>query len=153
MRATRDLLPGDVILTESPLIILVKDRLLALNFFALPKGAIHALLLLHNKIPDKLEFSLQVDNPQHRLLDYLKGVSTTNAFSEPVQKGGETAGFLILAGALFNHSHQPNVDRRFDIDAFKMAFTMNTAVKEGEELLVSYNQTSENLKNNYGIEA
>ncbi|KAJ7785690.1 hypothetical protein B0H16DRAFT_1487669 [Mycena metata] len=153
MRASRDLQAGDVVLAESPLIVLVKDKLLALNFFALPKHAIHALLLLHNKIPENKEFSLQQDSPQHRLLDYLKGVATTNAFEGPVHKGRERAGFIVLAGSLFNHSEEPNVYREFDVSSFKMTFTMIVSVKEGEELTVSYNQSPELLRSNYGIGA
>ncbi|KAJ7151602.1 hypothetical protein C8R46DRAFT_1122547 [Mycena filopes] len=151
MRASRDLLAGEIVLAETPLIILVNEELNALNFFALPKGAIHALLLLHNQIPENLQFALQWDIPQHRLLDYLKGVATTNAFSEKVQEGGEKAGLVVLAGSLFNHSEQPNVYRIFDVAEFKMTFFTATAVKEGEELTVSYNQSREILKNHHGI--
>ncbi|KAJ7037481.1 hypothetical protein C8F04DRAFT_413054 [Mycena alexandri] len=153
MRASRDLQAGDVVVSESPLIVLVKDQLFALNFFALPKGAINALLLLHNRIPENFEFSLQQDSPQHRLLDYLKGVATTNAFEEPVQKGGERAGVIVLAGSLFNHStKEPNVDRKFDVSSFKMTFTTTIPVKEGEELTVSYNRSAELLRSHYGIQ-
>ncbi|KAJ7871258.1 hypothetical protein B0H13DRAFT_2350035 [Mycena leptocephala] len=153
MLANRDLEAGEIVLMESPLIILVKDKLVALNFFALPKPAIHALLLLHNAIPNNQEFSLREDIPQHRLLDYLKGVATTNAFSGTVDADGTEAGLIVLAGSLFNHSDAPNVSRAFDISTFKERFTTLSAVKKGEELTITYNRTSQEMKDNYGIGA
>ncbi|KAJ6598438.1 hypothetical protein DFH09DRAFT_1131774 [Mycena vulgaris] len=153
MLAARDLAAGEIVLMEAPLIFLVKDQFNALTFFALPKAAIHAMMLLHNSIPDNRQFSLGIDIPQHRLLDYLKGVATTNAFSEPVEVDGTQAGFIVLTGSLFNHSNEPNVHRMFDIPAFKMVFRTVTAVKAGEELTVSYNQTSQILKDIHGIRA
>ncbi|KAJ7705446.1 hypothetical protein B0H17DRAFT_1298801 [Mycena rosella] len=41
--------------------------------------------------------------------------------------------------------------RRFNIEAFKMEFTVIAPVKEGEELTISYNHMSQGLKVNYGI--
>ncbi|KAJ6551367.1 hypothetical protein B0H19DRAFT_1157354 [Mycena capillaripes] len=154
MLGSRDLQAGEVVLMERPLIILVKDKLNALNFFALPKAAIHALLLLHNEIPNNREFYADQETPQHRLLDYLKGVATTNAFSEAIDGDGTHAGLIVLAGSLFNHSNEYNVSRGFDISAFKERFITVAAVKKGEELTVSYGHTSQEvLKTNYGISA
>ncbi|KAJ7088617.1 hypothetical protein C8R44DRAFT_819150 [Mycena epipterygia] len=153
MLASRDLAAGEVVLAESPSIVLVKDQLNALTFFALPKPAIHAILLLHNAMPDNRQFSLAIDIPQHRLLDYLNGVATTNTFGAAVDAQGTQAGIIVLAGSLFNHSleKEANVHRMFDISTFKMVFTTVSAVKKGEELMINYNQTRQQLKDNYGI--
>ncbi|KAJ7672099.1 hypothetical protein B0H17DRAFT_882878, partial [Mycena rosella] len=140
MVASRDLKAGDIVLMESPLIFIVDGRVNPLLFFTLPKQAIHAMMLLHNRIPDNREISVQEDSPQHRLLDYLKGVVTTNAFGETIDANGTKAGLIVLAGSLFNHSDDSNVYRTFDISASKMSFTVVTPVKEGEELTVSYGQ-------------
>ncbi|KAJ7750394.1 hypothetical protein DFH07DRAFT_961361 [Mycena maculata] len=112
MVASRDLKAGEAVLMDSPLILLVKDQMNALTFLALPEPAIHAMLLLHNNIPNNREFSRHIDIPQHRLLDYLKGVATTNAFGSRVDSDGTGVGMILLAGSLFNHSNEPNVDRR-----------------------------------------
>ncbi|KAJ7489353.1 hypothetical protein FB451DRAFT_1553188 [Mycena latifolia] len=149
--ASRDLKAGEIVLMESPLIFLVKDELNALVFLALPKPAIHAMMLLHNTIPESRKFSLDIDIPQHRLLDYLNGVVSTNAFGDTVDVNGTQAGLIVLTGSLFNHSSEPNVHRMFDIAASKMAFTTIAAVKEGEELTINYNQTSQFLEEHHGI--
>ncbi|KAJ7678120.1 hypothetical protein DFH06DRAFT_1167913 [Mycena polygramma] len=153
MLASRDLEVGEVLLAESPLMILPDKRFIVHSFFALPKAAIHALLLLHNTIPNHREYSLESETPQHRLLDYLKGVVTSNAFSEGIDEEGTQAGLVVLAGSLFNHSNKPNASRRFDVSTFKEVFTVDVAVKKGEELTISYNCTSEVLKANYGIDS
>ncbi|KAJ6497161.1 hypothetical protein C8R47DRAFT_1114060 [Mycena vitilis] len=152
MLASRDLQAGEVLLAESPLLILPNKQFVVLNFFALPKAAIHALLLLHNTIPNHQEFTRGEDTPQHRLLDYLKGVATSNAFNEGIDEEGTQAGLIVLAGSLFNHSNKSNASRRFDVSTFKEVFTVDVAVKKGEELTISYNCTSEVLKANYGID-
>ncbi|KAJ7139554.1 hypothetical protein C8R44DRAFT_306929 [Mycena epipterygia] len=114
----------------------------------------HAILLLHNAIPNHQEFPLKDDTPQHRLIAYLKGVATTNAFSDVVGTDGTEGGFIVLAGSLFNNSppNEANVRRKLNISTFKMDFTATSVVKEGEELTVHYGHTSEQvLKDNYGI--
>ncbi|KAJ7496758.1 hypothetical protein FB451DRAFT_1386125 [Mycena latifolia] len=149
--ASRDLKAGEIVLKEGPLILLREGKLDLLMFLALPKAAVHAMMLLHNTIPNNREFSLTDDIPQHRLLDYLKGVATTNAFSAMVAADGTQAGMILLSGSLLNHSDKYNVHWEFDISAFKMVFTTVTAVKEGEELTDTYNRTAQVLKENYGI--
>ncbi|KAF7353077.1 40S ribosomal protein S7 [Mycena venus] len=149
MLASRDLKAGETVLVETPLIVLAEDKLVSLKFLALPKAAIHALLLLHNASPDNRQFSLQEDIPSHRLLDYLKGVASTNAFNETVDGRGNKAGVIVLAGSLFNHSSTFNVFREFDVVAFKQTFTTVSAVKRGEELTVDYNTTEDMLERNY----
>ncbi|KAJ7472349.1 hypothetical protein B0H11DRAFT_1351991 [Mycena galericulata] len=153
MVASRDLAAGETVLLESPLALLVKERLDLLSFFVLPKPAIHSMLLLHNNIPNNREFSLNIDIPQHRLLDYLKGVCTSNAFSLEVDTDGTVAGIIVLAGSLFNHSNERNVVQTFDIPAFRMVFKTLSAVKEGQELTINYGVTNQHLRDNYGISA
>ncbi|KAJ7287407.1 hypothetical protein C8J57DRAFT_1283813 [Mycena rebaudengoi] len=89
-------------------------------------------------IPNNRQFSAQDDTPQHCLLDYLKGVASTNAFSCEVDSVGNHAGMILLAGSLFNHSDKPNVRRTFDFATCKMVFKTVSSVKEGEELMVDY---------------
>ncbi|KAJ6574005.1 hypothetical protein DFH09DRAFT_1362035 [Mycena vulgaris] len=117
---------------ESSLTLLIKDKLNVLTFLALPKRAIHAMILLHNRFPeDRTYYSSQVDIPRHRLLDYLKGVVNTNAFSHEVLADGTEVGHIVLTDGI----------------------TLIADVKEGEELMVSYGQTAEIIEQYYGIKA
>ncbi|KAF7303807.1 putative set domain-containing protein [Mycena indigotica] len=146
--ATRNITVGERVLIEHPVVVLVKDQMNALCFLTLPKQAIHALLLLHNNIPDNKEYTSHLDIPQHRLLDYLKGVATSNAFVATLDNG-EEAGVILLAGSLFNHSQQANVYYSFETD--KMVFTAIQPVNQGQELTVCYSGSAEELQSNYGI--
>ncbi|KAF7324701.1 putative set domain-containing protein [Mycena kentingensis (nom. inval.)] len=150
MVATRTIQAGERVLVESPTSVLIDRQLNALCFLFLPKQALHALMLLHNAQPHNSEFTAHEDIPHHRLLDYMKGIASSNAFSIKLENGSK-AGIVTLAGSLFNHASVPNVHGQFDSNAFAMVFRAIATVHEGEELCVSYGSDAAVLSSNYGI--
>jgi hypothetical protein len=118
--ASRNIKTGEIILQESPVLILPPGDANTITFLTLPQKALEALMLLHNANPDFKRFSVDLDIPVHRLLDFLKGILDSDCFSPRTSFG--TIGALLLAGSLFNHSGTPNVTRGWD-DKSEVVFT------------------------------
>lgn len=53
-------------------------------------------------------------------------------------------------GSLYNHSHEPNVTNYFDFKKEQLVFESLRKIKKGEELLINYGYTKEEL-DLYGI--
>jgi hypothetical protein len=152
--ASRDIKANEVILQDSPVIVLPPGDCNIATFLALPQKALEALLLLHNTKPEYKRFSSIEDIPLHRLLDLLQGVMDTNSFGGTGSYG--SVGVILLAGSMFNHSSTPNLTRRWDDRSERMVFVSVRGIKKGEELEIDYVpnmvgvERTERLKN-YGL--
>ncbi|CAJ2507372.1 Uu.00g085580.m01.CDS01 [Anthostomella pinea] len=78
--ASRIINAGEVILEDSPVLLLPFKAASDLIFLLLPRKALEALLLLHNAHPNEGKYTVMMDIPVHHLLDQLSGVLSTNAF-------------------------------------------------------------------------
>jgi hypothetical protein len=95
----------------------------------LPEQALEAILLLHNAMPNQTPYTNLRNIPHHRLLDFLGGIMSTNAFSD---KDRGKMGLLQLTGSLFNHDANHNVTRRWNETTEQLVFTTLRDVKAGE---------------------
>lgn len=79
--ASRDIKAGEVILSDTPVLVLPHETTNIILFLTLPRKALEAILLLHNHKPDMKPYSSQYDIPMHRLMDQLQGTVDTNCFA------------------------------------------------------------------------
>ena len=134
--ASRDITAGEVVLQDTPVLVLPPECTSNLLFLTLPQKALEAILLLHNAKPGVKRFSADLDIPLHRLMDLLSGVLDSNCFGTIASCG--FIGVLLLTGSLFNHSNKPNLTRAWNNTTEKLVFTSVRDIKEGEELEVDY---------------
>lgn len=69
MIASRDIKAREIVLRDTPLLILPHEMSVLTFFHTLPKQALEAILLLHNHDPQNRRFSGEMDIPVHRLFD------------------------------------------------------------------------------------
>lgn len=134
--ASREIVAGETILREFPIIQLpgdIKHSALVLN---LPRRALEAILLLHNHSPDSKWFSAKRDVPTSRFLDLWEGIRSTNAFRLDASTGNLVFAVVHLRGSLFNHSNTPNVDWNWDSGTDMMVFSSLRNIKKGDELVI-----------------
>ncbi|KAE9376480.1 hypothetical protein N431DRAFT_529532 [Stipitochalara longipes BDJ] len=136
MIASRDIKADEIILQESPVLILPPGDANTILFLTLPQKALEAILLLHNAKPDNNRFTNADDIPVHRLLDLISGILDTNCFTGTASYG--SVGVLLLRGALFNHSNTPNVCYTLDGTKEVSIFKAERDIKGGEELEIGY---------------
>ena len=147
--ATRDIKAGEIVLQESPVLIMPHPDFVPLIFLLLPKEALEAILLLHNARPNEMRFTKERgDNAHNRLLDTLMGCVNSNSFKGEASFG--PIGMVLLTGSMFNHESNSNVRRHWDHQLEQMVFKTVRDVKEGEEFTVHYSDSAEDLKK-YGI--
>ncbi|KAI4701359.1 hypothetical protein J4E81_003099 [Alternaria sp. BMP 2799] len=146
--ATREIKAGEIVLQESPVLVMPYGEFMPPLLLLLPKGALEAILLLHNAQPDETPFTKTMDISHHRLLDAVVGCVNSNAFEGEASFG--QIGMVLLTGSMFNHESYSNVRRHWDQQLEQMVFKTVRDVKEGEEFTVYYSGSAENLKK-YGI--
>jgi hypothetical protein len=78
--ASRGIKAGEIILQESPVLVLPPSDASTITFLTLPQKALETIMLLHNAKSDFKQFSLDLNIPLHRLLDLLRGILDTNCF-------------------------------------------------------------------------
>lgn len=137
MVASRDIKAEEIILQEEPVAMLPFKNPVLFILLTLPRKALEAILLLHNKHLGARFYSRNLDTPPRRLLDFLLGIMATNhVITDNVS--GSTVGILLLRGSLFNHSDTPNVARTYDKTVGKIIFTSMKDIKKGEELEINH---------------
>ena len=136
MVASRDIKAGQIILEESPVLLLPPGTIDIILLLTLPRKALEAILLLHNAKPNNNRFTLLKDIPVHRLLDLMSGILDTNSFDGTASCG--STGVLLLRGSLFNHSDTPNMFHDWNGDDEIYVFTAQRDIKKDEELVFNY---------------
>ncbi|EDU50976.1 set domain-containing protein [Pyrenophora tritici-repentis] len=142
MVASRDIAAGEVILRETPLVVLPYPKSMAPLLLLLPKQTLKTILLLHSTMPDEKKFSADWDIPHNRLLDALMGCINSNSFDGKTLYG--LMGILVLTGPMFNHDSSHNVTRKVIFGRKQgkshLEFSAVRNIVKDEELTVLYNK-------------
>ncbi|KAN0116925.1 hypothetical protein V8E51_002902 [Hyaloscypha variabilis] len=140
MVASRDIKAGEIILQESPLLLLPpRPAMTVLFFLTLPQQALEAFLLLDNANTDYNHNTLKADVPIHRLIDLIEGIRYTNTFTASAWPASfDSIGVLLLRGALFNHSDKSNMYHAWNRSKEMYVFMARRDIKKGDALEINY---------------
>lgn len=148
--ATKDLLPGDVVLLERPILAIRSDEKgdewnhdLHSQYKALSEEGRAEVWKLHDACLQKPEKSLE-------------GILFTNCIGRDQSVRFDAA--LCLALSRFNHSCCPNLEQSWDEDAGHVRLVAAQPVKAGEELFTHYvelrecrEERQQRLQESYGF--
>ena len=134
--ASRCIKAGEVVLKESPIVMMPAEPKSVTLLVSLPPKALEAILHLHNQGNDIHRYMIDGDSSHERLLNILSGIWTTNIFG--VESWFGRFDVLLLTGSLFNHSDNPNMVESWDDTTEEVLFTTLRDIKEGEEMEIDY---------------